>query len=376
MPALPQSPGSPDATTPRSTTELETLDLVPIPEAAATALAPQAEASELEPPQFHQPQPEPPQLLFPNSIESVATSASPDLPAGFDAATRMDSSELQSIAGTDPVRDPVSPRVEATDTSEVAAVSVYQPAAASTVGRSPEDASIGFAPRRARRFGFSPVVVVAWLATAILPATVVWLVMRQPKAPAVALRAEPSHQKLDEYSAQPGAERRPLETRAAAVPNDVATAAVTAASEPEPANGIASEAAGPEPVPQATEASASSDVASESSQVPNVPSAASAAPTPVLVQTEASDRVDVLVKSKPTGARIYRMGKEIGRTPAVIQIGRGEHRVFEVGSPSAGTKRISLDGEKSEVTVTLASAAPPPVLAPAPLPEKKYERLR
>ncbi len=67
----------------------------------------------------------------------------------------------------------------------------------------------------------------------------------------------------------------------------------------------------------------------------------------------------MLVKSKPTGARVYRRGKEIGRTPLTIQIGRGEHRIFEVGFTNSGAKRISVDGEKPEINVTLVGEAKP-----------------
>jgi hypothetical protein len=71
------------------------------------------------------------------------------------------------------------------------------------------------------------------------------------------------------------------------------------------------------------------------------------------VETESDDRIDVVVKSRPNGVRVWRRGKEIGRTPLVIQIGRGERRVFEIGSPGYGTRRLSLNGEKTEVIVNL-----------------------
>jgi hypothetical protein len=80
----------------------------------------------------------------------------------------------------------------------------------------------------------------------------------------------------------------------------------------------------------------------------------------VVVETDSADRVSVLVKSKPTGAKVYRRGKEIGKTPLTIQIGRGEHRIFEVGWASSGSKRVSVDGEKPEITVTLGGEPKPP----------------
>jgi len=89
-------------------------------------------------------------------------------------------------------------------------------------------------------------------------------------------------------------------------------------------------------------------------------SASPASSASVVVETDSADRVGVLVKSRPTGAKVYRRGKEIGRTPLTIQIGRGEHRIFEVGWASSGSKRISVDGEKPEITVTLGGEPKPP----------------
>ena len=80
-----------------------------------------------------------------------------------------------------------------------------------------------------------------------------------------------------------------------------------------------------------------------------------ASTVPVVVETESNDRISVLVKSRPTGAKVLRRGKEIGRTPLTIQIGRGEHRIFEVGSLALGTRRISLDGEKTEIMVNVGA---------------------
>jgi hypothetical protein len=97
-------------------------------------------------------------------------------------------------------------------------------------------------------------------------------------------------------------------------------------------------------------------VSAATSSAPASDSASIAASTvPVVVETESLDRVSVLVKSKPKSARVYKRGKEIGRTPLVIQIGRGEHRIFEVGVNLGATRRISLDGEKPEITVTLVT---------------------
>jgi hypothetical protein len=189
---------------------------------------------------------------------------------------------------------------------------------------------------------------------------VVWLVMRQAKpVPVACVQSEPARQV--QYDARPGDNANHV----AAQPAEVADASL-AAMQPD-----ADTAAAAQPPPADSAATTEASAVVESNAVPAVSA-------PVLVQTEAAERVDVLVKSKPSGARIYRLGREIGRTPAVIQIGRGERRVFEVGTPALGTKRVPLDGEKTEVMVTLVADAPAaqPAAAPAPLEDRMRERLR
>jgi hypothetical protein len=87
------------------------------------------------------------------------------------------------------------------------------------------------------------------------------------------------------------------------------------------------------------------------------PATSPSSTVPIVVQTESSDRIDVLVKSNPSKVRVWKNGKEIGRTPLVIQIGRGEHRIFEVGTPAFGVRRLSINGDKTEITVNLAVPA-------------------
>jgi len=165
-----------------------------------------------------------------------------------------------------------------------------------------------------------------WLVTATIPAIVVFAVMRAE------VRVE-------------SARATRAEKRAAAEINRARAAFVRAPASvaEKPAN----PAIDPPALPSVT-AATSSAPASDSASI-------AASTVPVVVETESLDRVSVLVKSKPRSARVYKRGKEIGRTPLVIQIGRGEHRIFEVGVNLGATRRISLDGEKPEITVTLVA---------------------
>jgi len=151
-----------------------------------------------------------------------------------------------------------------------------------------------------------------------------------------------------------------IESRIAATPvpppPEPIARAMPAESPPQVAPTQVEPAAPAAQVAVATEPSAAPTQSTATPASPASPSSSAA----VVVETDSADRVSVLVKSKPTGAKVYRRSKEIGKTPLTIQIGRGEHRIFEVGWASSGSKRISVDGEKPEITVTLGGETKPP----------------
>ena len=178
---------------------------------------------------------------------------------------------------------------------------------------------------------------VLWVVTAAIPAIVVWFVMREPKpAPRVVVAAQ-----FHEVRATVPTLSPPVASREVALP-----------SEREPSSTVASADA-------------------VTSAIPSVPSEASiaavAAAVPTVIVTDATERVAVLVESQPKGARIFRLGKEIGRAPLSIEIGRGEHRSFEVRSSGFATRRLALDGGKTKVLVKLALAPKPETLPASPL---------
>ena len=178
-----------------------------------------------------------------------------------------------------------------------------------------------------------------WVATAVVPATIVWFAKPPPNAADCNCKnASESRASVVPPLQQPAEPVRPVVPPPELRKEPVET--------PTPAPSAASEAASSAPAPAETSAAPAPTAA---------PSAAST--VPVVVETDSNDRISVLVKSRPTGAKVLRRGKEIGRTPVVIQIGRGEHRIFEVGSPANGYRRISLDGEKTEILVAIG---PPP----------------
>lgn len=180
-----------------------------------------------------------------------------------------------------------------------------------------------------------------WVISAAIPAVVVWAVMRP------AARIESRRVVGTENYAATKVERAPE-------PITQQPAAVAA----KPAESIESTA----PVVSASAATSSAPAADSATLAPST--------VPVVVETDSQDRVSVLVKSKPKNARVYKRGKEIGKTPLVIQIGKGEHRIFEVGPNLGATRRVSIDGEKPEITVTLVTEIRPAPSAAAPPPSE------
>ena len=69
------------------------------------------------------------------------------------------------------------------------------------------------------------------------------------------------------------------------------------------------------------------------------------------------DTVRVAVKIRPEGARVFYRGKEVGRTPFLLELLRGERRVFEVGYPGYVSRRLVIDGTEGELIYGLTPDA-------------------
>jgi len=122
----------------------------------------------------------------------------------------------------------------------------------------------------------------------------------------------------------------------ATAPTETATAAQTATAS---ASGATPEAtAAPNPV-------ASAEAAPSGAASANAEPAASAAAEGTRV---------VIVKISPPGARLFYKGKPVGASPVTVELAPGEKkRSFEVGMPGWVTRRLVVDGTKSEVFIGL-----------------------
>jgi len=83
------------------------------------------------------------------------------------------------------------------------------------------------------------------------------------------------------------------------------------------------------------------------------PPGESAAPAPPTGSAAAGEVVRVSMKSDPPGARMFWRGKEVGTTPFVLELKPGEKHAYELGFPGYTTRKVVVDGTKSEIRIGL-----------------------
>jgi hypothetical protein len=97
----------------------------------------------------------------------------------------------------------------------------------------------------------------------------------------------------------------------------------------------------------ATKPSTKKPAAAEGSQTGEALDAAEAA------KATSGELKRVNIDSEPPGARMYWRGKEVGTTPFVLEIPSGERRSYELGRPGFVTRKVVIDGSKSDITIGL-----------------------
>jgi hypothetical protein len=146
-----------------------------------------------------------------------------------------------------------------------------------------------------------------------------------------------------DYAAVPGSLPRAAEAPNAAVPRPpqespapAAPATALPASEDDDTNSPAPTKTAPGPEPLATK--------------PGAPAAAtSAAATGNAAPV--GDLKRIRVASDPPGARMFWRGKEVGTTPFTLELQPGEKHSYELGLPGYVTRKVVIDGSKSEVSI-------------------------
>lgn len=339
---------------------------VPVPSAASKVLVdlPQAPMLELSEVGSASEQRPPPLPLEEDELVSASSRDSEiPKPAVDEASAELSERYLRPETFALPI---VAPVVSA---EEALIGTAAKPAQASEVVTSPSSSSRAPARKSSRIW----LLVALWIVSAAVPALVVWQAMRAQNARCLAANVTNS-----QYAARaavnvtpthhPESLNRANATPSASDPAGSASASATTSAEPPTDSSSSTGSADPVAEPSAPPLSPSADATS---------TAAAFASTAVVVETDSADRVSVLLHSKPDNAKVLRRGKEIGRTPLTIQIGRGEHRIFEVAAHGFGAKRVTINGDKPEILVNMLSEKPPPTkFVPATFPDRKYERLQ
>jgi hypothetical protein len=109
-----------------------------------------------------------------------------------------------------------------------------------------------------------------------------------------------------------------------------------------------------EPVPSEPANPAPIDVTPPADSAASAAAAASAAPSAsaaVVASPEETKRVSI--DSEPPGARLFWKGKEVGTTPFTLEIPAGARRSYELGKPGFVTRKVVIDGSKSEISIGL-----------------------
>jgi hypothetical protein len=63
----------------------------------------------------------------------------------------------------------------------------------------------------------------------------------------------------------------------------------------------------------------------------------------------------VNITSDPPGARMFWKGKEMGTTPFVLELPTGQRRSYELGKPGFTTRKVVVDGSKTDLKIGLGA---------------------
>jgi len=87
---------------------------------------------------------------------------------------------------------------------------------------------------------------------------------------------------------------------------------------------------------------------------------ASDAPAPIpadgTAPVAATGTIRINVDSDPPGARMFWKGKEVGTTPFVLEFQAGERHAYEMGLPGYTTRKVVIDGSKTDISIGLRPA--------------------
>jgi hypothetical protein len=132
---------------------------------------------------------------------------------------------------------------------------------------------------------------------------------------------------------------------------------------PAPEPSVATQTAAPTEAPPPAVPTAVPPPAQEApaQSAPAASEAAPAAPAPA----SAEGKTVVTINVKPADARFFRKGKPVGTSPFTVELAPGEKQTFEVGKPGFSTRKMTVDGSQTNLSISLKPEAPAPPATPA-----------
>jgi hypothetical protein len=103
----------------------------------------------------------------------------------------------------------------------------------------------------------------------------------------------------------------------------------------------------PAEVPSQPESPAASAVAAPAEPAAAQPSAGAPAGG---ASAESPETIAVLINIRPEGTQLFCKGKAVGKTPFTIEIPQGQRRICEAVNPGFVTRKVILDGSKTEIS--------------------------
>lgn len=96
------------------------------------------------------------------------------------------------------------------------------------------------------------------------------------------------------------------------------------------------------------------EAAKPSATAAAAPGADSAAPA-------STGSIRINIESDPPHARMFWKGKEVGTTPFVLELQPGEKHAYELGLPGYTTRKVVIDGSKTDISIGLRPEPTAPI---------------
>ncbi len=117
-------------------------------------------------------------------------------------------------------------------------------------------------------------------------------------------------------------------------------------------------AAAPAEIPTQPEAPAASALAAPANPAESAAAQPSVAASAAAAAAGESETIAILINIRPDGTQLFCKGRAMGKTPLTVEVPRGERRICEAVNPGFVTRKVVLDGSKSEISFAMKVEEP------------------